>query len=250
MKHPQADSKPQLLDRRWSSRILIAAVTGILFLTLYPFRFSPHPNLPENASLLLLGTASKRGGPLDALLNVLLFIPLGFEVCAKLRERGVSSRSVLVAVWIAGALLSYTIEFAQLYIPQRDSGWEDVFTNSTGSLLGGCLFLSMGSRVFYFLSRSETFIEGWLTPRRTALVLGLYFGLWFLLSIQLQQQTHLENWDPACLLVIGNDATGRSAWKGKLSRLQIWDLLLLAVHSGRPGIWHCRSSCFSLAAYG
>jgi glycopeptide antibiotics resistance protein len=222
MRPSQADSR-QLLARRWSNRTLIVAVAGILFLTLYPFRFSFHTKLPENASPFLLGRAGKSGTPLDIFLNVLLFVPFGFGLCAKLRDRERSSRSALVTVWIAGALLSYAIEFAQIYIPLRNSGWEDVFTNSTGSLVGGCLFLLVGSRLLCFLSRSETTLEGWLSPRYTVLVFGLYFGFWLLLSIQLQQQTGLGNWDPACFLVIGNDATGRHPWKGKLSRLQIWD---------------------------
>jgi VanZ family protein len=61
----------------------------------------------------------------------------------------------LAATWITGIVLSYGIELAQIYIPTRDSGWEDVFTNSAGSFLGGCLFLLVGSQLFQFLSRWE-----------------------------------------------------------------------------------------------
>ena len=63
----------------WSNRILIAAVIGILFLTLFPFRFVLATKLPLNASPFLLGHGPKVIGPLDFFLNILLFIPLRFR---------------------------------------------------------------------------------------------------------------------------------------------------------------------------
>jgi VanZ family protein len=207
----------------WSNRILIAAVVGILFLTLYPFCFYQHKKLPQTVSPFLLGTSDKSVKPHIIFLNIFLFVPLGLGLGAKLRERGKSWQLILTATGIAGIVLSYAIELAQIYIPPRDSGWEDVFTNSAGSFLGGCLFLLVGSQLFQFLSRWEASFEAWLSPARVVPALGLYFGLWLFVSVYLQQQTRLEDWDPACFLMLGNDATGRYPWKGKLSRLQIWD---------------------------
>jgi VanZ family protein len=216
----------------WSNRILIAAVVGILFLTLYPFSFSLHSHLPNNAPPLLLGASDKSAKPVVTVLNIFLFVPFGLGLGAKLRDHGKSWKLILAATGIAGIVLSYAIELAQIYIPPRDSGWEDVFTNSAGSFLGGCLFLLVGSRLFHFLSRRETILEAWLSPARAALALGLYLGLWLLVSIFLQQQTRLEDWNPACFLVIGNDATGRYPWKGKVFRLQIWDQPLPTQYAG------------------
>ena len=70
----------------------------------------------------------------DVFLNVLLFVPFGFALAAKLRERGNSRAFTLALALATGALFSYTIEFLQLYIPPRDSGWEDIFTNTSGSV--------------------------------------------------------------------------------------------------------------------
>ena len=153
----------------WSNRILIAAVVGILFLTLYPFSFSLHSHLPNNAPPLLLGTSDKSAKPVVTVLNIFLFVPFGLGLGAKLRERGKSWQLILAATGIAGIVLSYAIELAQIYIPTRDSGWEDVFTNSAGSFLGGCLFLLVGSQLFHFLSRRETILEAWLSPARLRL---------------------------------------------------------------------------------
>ncbi len=63
-----------------------------------------------------------------SILNVVLFLPLG--VVLALSDRRLE-RACLV-----GALLSAGIEFAQLFIPGRDSSIGDVLTNTTGSALG------------------------------------------------------------------------------------------------------------------
>jgi VanZ family protein len=216
-------SPSQAPGHSWSRRILIISLAGILFLTLYPFRFSPHAKLPGHASPFLLGSSTKPGKPIDVLLNVLLFMPFGFGLSARLRERGVTGRWAWIAVWFFGALLSYAIEFTQIYFPPRDSGWGDVITNSTGSLLGGGIFLFMGTGLLRFFSRQEAAFETWLSPARAAILLGIYFGLWCFASVHWQRKSRLDNWDPASVFVVGNDATGRSPWKGTVYELEIWD---------------------------
>jgi VanZ family protein len=216
---------PAPFPRIWSNRILIAAVAVILFLTLYPLRFAfSAPSL--NTSPFLLGTENKPGKPLDVVLNILLFIPFGFGLCAKLRDRGASARAAVLLSWLAGALLSYSIELAQFYMPARDSGWEDVLTNSTGALFGACLVLLAGSWVQRHLAAREAALETRLSPGPAVLVLLLYFILWLGASVHFQKQARLKNWDPASFLIIGNDAKGQSPWKGRVSQLQIWDRAL------------------------
>lgn len=216
---------PASFPRIWSNRILIAAVAAILFLTLYPFRFA-FPALPQNGSPFLLGRENKPGKPLDVVLNILLFLPLGFGLCAKLRDRGVSAKAAVLLAWFAGALLSYSIEFAQFYMPARDSGWEDVATNSIGALLGSCLILLAGSWVQRHLAAGEVALEARLSPTSAAFLLVLYLGLWLGASVHFQKQARLKNWDPASFLIVGNDAKGQSPWKGRASQLQIWDRAL------------------------
>ncbi len=65
--------------------------------------------------------------------------------------------------WATGAILSYAIEITQFYIPMRDSGWEDVFTNTTGSVVGFFLFELLGAPVIRFLSQCEAALRSWLT---------------------------------------------------------------------------------------
>src|SRR5262249_26311481 len=74
----------------------------------------------------------------DAFLNVLGFVPFGFLLCAWLCNTRLARPAVLYSFY-AGLLFSFLIELIQGYIPQRDSGFNDVITNSLGALLGAFL---------------------------------------------------------------------------------------------------------------
>jgi hypothetical protein len=235
------------LERGWSNRILLLATTTILFLTLYPFRFDFHAVVPGGGSPFLLGRSLKAAGLLDVVLNVLLFVPFGFGLAAKLRERGKSRAFTLALALAAGALFSYCIEFLQLYIPPRNSGWEDVFTNGSGSVVGFILYELLGKRVLDWMSDCESWLGSLLTLRRTFVVLLIYFTLWFAASYRFQITTRLRDWRLDALLVVGNDASGKFPWKGTVNAVQIWDLALrsevaqqlsagLAADAANPGL--------------
>ena len=217
----------------WSNRILLLATAGILFLTMYPFRFSFHA-LPHGASPFLLGSSGKGGGFVDAFLNILLFAPFGFGLAEKLREREKSPGFVLAAALACGALFSYVIEFLQLYIPERDSGWEDVVTNGSGSLIGSIFYLAVGSQVVRTLAATQQYAAVLLTAKRVAFFLLAYFCFWFALAAVLQKQTRLSNWNPDAILILGNDSSGRNPWRGQIRTLQIWDRTLSNAADGTP----------------
>ena len=234
-------SKPPLATK-WSTRILILSLIGILFLTLFPFRFRLPAHLPANRIPFLLGAWEKDAAAFDAFLNVLLFVPFGFAIAAKRRERGESWPATLVWAFASGALLSYAIEFVQLYIPMRDSGWQDVITNTSGSVVGFILFDVYGPATLRLLSASERALEKMLAWPRDAVTAAAYLALWIAISIPLQMQTRLSNWNADSLLVVGNDPAGSfsTAWKGQLLRLQIWDRAIGAdparkLAAGGPG---------------
>jgi VanZ like family len=209
--------------RDWSNRLLISALAGILFLTLYPFEFVAHAKGLGHASPLLLGSGLKYAGPWDVFLNILLFVPFGFALASKLRNRRKSSGVALLYTCLAGTLLSYSIEFVQIYTPARDSGWEDVVTNSIGTLVGCVASLLIAGWLFDVLSASENALLTRLTLRGATFILVLYFAVWFAASASLQKQTHLDDWVADTRLVIGNDATGGHPWKGQVSLLEIWN---------------------------
>jgi VanZ family protein len=74
----------------------------------------------------------------DVLQNIIGFMPLGFVLCGLFALSRPRAQAVLLAT-LSGGFLSFTIEFLQFYIPRRDSGWTDVITNSTGTLLGALI---------------------------------------------------------------------------------------------------------------
>src|SRR3984885_4129443 len=196
MQNQQVGVSSKSFGCEWSNRILILATAGILFLTLYPFRFDFHLLSPAGTSPLFLGKSLKPAGFLDAFLNVLLFVPFGFGLAEKLRERGKSFAFTLAISLLAGALFSYTIELLQYYIPQRDSGWEDVFTNGSGSLVGWVTYEILGSCVLR---------ESLLTLRRALVILLIYFALWFAASFLRQRNSRLSNWRADCQVGVRRD---------------------------------------------
>ncbi len=124
---------------------------------------------------------------------------------------------------VAGAIVSYVVELLQFYIPTRSSAWDDVTPNSMGAVAGFSIFELCGAAILRKLSQYEETFDGWLSPRGTAVLLLVYFGLWSGISILLQRQTRLSNWDTRCVLFVGNDASGHRAWKGQVSQLQFWN---------------------------
>lgn len=77
----------------------------------------------------------------DVLRNILGFLPLGFLLGAygSLRRR---PGKVILRTILACALLSFTIEVLQFYIPQRNSGITDIITNTLGGVVGAFLALT------------------------------------------------------------------------------------------------------------
>jgi VanZ like family/Concanavalin A-like lectin/glucanases superfamily len=81
----------------------------------------------------------------DVLLNIGGFMPLGAALSAYLAAKGVA-RITWTAALFAG-LLSFAIECGQVLLPTRDSSMTDIFTNTTGAILGSAWFLWARSNV-------------------------------------------------------------------------------------------------------
>lgn len=71
----------------------------------------------------------------DVVVNVIGFMPLGFLLFAYLSLIRKSHHPILKTM-ILCALISFTIETLQAFLPTRTSGLTDVITNTTGGVLG------------------------------------------------------------------------------------------------------------------
>ena len=89
----------------------------------------------------------------DLVVNFFGFVPIGFFFCLRLaameRRRFSMAAAALIAV-AAGMLLSFCIEWAQVYLPTRDSSLTDLVVNTLGTAAGVLLFLWWGKKNFEF----------------------------------------------------------------------------------------------------
>jgi glycopeptide antibiotics resistance protein len=209
-----------------SNRIFLLALAGILFLTLFPFRITLQGKLPPGSSPFLLGAGDKSDSAFNMFLNVLLFVPFGFGLSERLREKGWPWKQVFFVTWIAGTVTSYVIEFLQIYIPSRDAGWVDVVTNGSGAAIGSALFVFLGPPLVGHIVKFERKLRTSLTPRRAIVILSIYFALWFVVSALLQRQTHVAGWSPQSRLYLAGEPHIGAAppWKGTVSELKLWSL--------------------------
>jgi len=220
--HKQSSQPPQA-HSQWANRILILSFIGIVYLTLFPFRVDFAVPQSRSTSPLFLGPSLKHGDHMGFFLNLLLFVPFGFGFSAQLRKGGVSRGRVLALALAAGAVTSYCVELLQFYIPTRNSAWDDVTPNTAGAIVGFLVFDRWGEMLLKPLSAWGERVEAWLSLRRACIFLLAYLGFFFLLSIPLQRETRLSNWDTTVPMFVGSDGTPRHAWKGQIAKLQVWN---------------------------
>ncbi len=201
--------------------LLIVGILLILVMTLFPYDFFFLEMGDELTFSKLYEWLNKSSDISDIILNLLLFIPLGFSLANILKCFNYSKWRSLFVITIISFGLSLTVEILQLFLPGRTSTPIDLFTNTLSGLFGGFLFQSISE---LFLSK----IEDLLTKIKQVIsiqILTLFFLIYFILSCGLSmplQNTDklwsLNNWDSDFPLVLGNELTGDRPWKGKIEQ--------------------------------
>jgi VanZ family protein len=84
----------------------------------------------------------------DLVINLLAYFPLGLLLGLMLRARVGAAGGVLLAT-IGGALLSAAMEYAQMYLPSRVSSNVDLLANTSGTLAGALLAVSIAPSAWF-----------------------------------------------------------------------------------------------------
>ncbi len=134
------------LKSQWKARLgwvlMAPCALWLLWMTLRPQAQVTAELAPLAAPAVARGISS--GFLIDKLGNVAVFVPLG--AAAALALTGKSRLTRLLAATAGGATLSAAIEFAQFFVPGRDSSLKDWLLNTLGALIGAAIAVILTGR--------------------------------------------------------------------------------------------------------
>ncbi|HEU4368871.1 MAG TPA: VanZ family protein [Methylomirabilota bacterium] len=111
--------------------------TALYVVVLLPLLVTDNDGRPHPRTYLLEfrhGSAGRIAG--DAILNVAVFVPLGWLLGRALRDLPVPRPAQLAGVAAVCAALSLGVETLQFFLPTRYSSLIDVLANTGGAVLG------------------------------------------------------------------------------------------------------------------
>jgi VanZ family protein len=139
-------------DVRFSTRLLgglaLGAMAFIVYGSLVPFEF--HARDSDDAIAAFRWAMTHRWwfeSRSDAIANVMLGVPLGFALLGFLRcERRGWAGDILAGVMVLpfSLLLAASVEFAQLYLPERTTSGSDVLCQGFGAVVGMAVWTITG----------------------------------------------------------------------------------------------------------
>jgi glycopeptide antibiotics resistance protein len=140
---------------KWLLLACVLYLAFIIYGSLVPLHYVA---LPFNEAIerfwhipyLQLGIRSRA----DWVANILLFIPFAFLLCALSFRPGATALNLVLAgvIWLFCAALAVSIEFTQLYFPQRTVSINDIIAETSGAMLGIILYSFRGRQLKQFLA--------------------------------------------------------------------------------------------------
>ena len=158
----------KLLESEKTPGILIilslgVSLSAILLITLYPFRWLEHPFVwmrpGEIGNYVHMFQGLQFGGysrcckylaVLEPTANVLLFVPFSFFLTAMLErwlKWPLNKFYVFLAIVFLSALQSSTVEFLQVFLPDRSPTVTDLVMNTLGGIIGFIIFRIWGAPI-------------------------------------------------------------------------------------------------------
>lgn len=199
-------------------RLLIVWTLAIVAATLAPFDFGAITPLHEHSFRLFQYGRYERD-PIDFVLNVLMFAPLGALLYGAFARRTLTLSAILLRTAAIALPTSAVLEFFQQFVPSRDSSLIDIVANTAGAIAGVCVARWCGAALMASLHR----LRARTSTTALAGALAVVLVLTLLLSGALQARSRLSNWNPEYPLLVGNERTGDRPWRGNVFALTIAD---------------------------
>ena len=146
--------------RPWSSAAWLALSFAalVLYASLFPFEGWRWP--PGQSLWVLLALPSARyHDAFDVWANLLGYLPLGGLLTVAARRSGLSSRASLALALPTGALLSYSCEVLQQFVPGRVPSLDDLVMNLAGTAAG--TLVALGVHRMGWVDRWQRFRSRW-----------------------------------------------------------------------------------------
>ena len=183
------------MNRAVVRTIAISIVLIILFFTIFP-----SPDAVEAGPMCVI--CGDRGLA-DAILNVVMFAPLGLALGILMHPAGAIA---------TGILLSSGIELTQVWVPGRHPSLGDVAFNSAGAVLGILLLLA-AMRALRLRARAAYALAG---AAALAGAGALALGVWLLGPAPLESTAYYGQWTPRFLHMAYYDGSALRATIGAL----------------------------------
>lgn len=126
---------------RWLGWLVAA---GLYVVVLLPPLVLPSAGIHAHSRAYLREVHGLSTGRLanDAVINIALFMPLGWLLAGALRRSGLSPLARIGIIAAVAGVLSVSVETVQYFIPSRYSSILDVVSNVAGATLGALLVRS------------------------------------------------------------------------------------------------------------
>ena len=154
------------MQKKIVTYLLIFCALFIIYNTLIPFQFEYNLNditrQIKKIEWTPYFTPEGRVSLTDVVGNILLFIPFGFLFYMFLLYR--DKKNIIIKSIIAGAILSFLIEFTQLFIAERNTAPHDFINNTLGSVIGAIAasiyssqLSAISRKIFFDLFKAKPF---------------------------------------------------------------------------------------------
>lgn len=211
MKPAKADIEQRRLA---ANAVAIFFTLLVLCVTLYPFELTTVGFEERLRSLQAQNLFKLKGLVDDVVVNILLFLPVGFSFGLVYARSGRSNIGGFLIVTLSGLAMSGMVEFLQLYIPFRFSSYLDIISNGIGAAAGFGISLFAGEA---FLARVQSLRPAHHRLSRSVILYAGWWAFFLLLVFPLTYALRTNDWDKKTPLTVGSNADGSGKVSGSIT---------------------------------